>query len=534
MKAQEAKEVETVELELSDPQWEVFLSTAPLTLDMAGQRAGKSQMIGVLSGYFVTHYPTLKGFVGANTYLQLTQSTLIKATEIWAKYYQITEYDPKANPDGRFVMDVRPPAHFKRTERYKDYNNIISFWNGAVIYVGSLDNYKAHDGKEFAWAHLDETKDTKKEALTSVILARLSGRGLYVDEDKDPSVEDALVYLPDGMAKGEKRNLRAFNPVWIHTSPAIGNVAWLTEMFDLDQHEEAIRTAIMGEDSFFLSDTGKKKVVIFGTQHNRKNLPENYIENRLLTLSDNEAMKLLYGYPFSKTGGEYYPSFSRLRHVNKGYQYQGDAAAHLTLDFNVLPYMTLLAAQVFFKTRWVDASGTKYDEPAEGLLPLQVMVVQFYREYCLPSPNNTTDAVARRFLAEHEGWPALQVFYYGDASGKYRIAGMGAQTNFKDFERVMAYYISEGSDRVGRANVGVLKRRELLNKISEGKIPNVEVYFDESMKETIRDFEFLKMGAAGKLKETTKDPQTGAVYEKIGHTSDAAEYLLCAILKQYL
>ena len=64
-------------------------------------------------------------------------------------------------------------------------------------------------------------------------------------------------------------------------------------------------------------------------------------------------------------------------------------------------------------------------------------------------------------------------------------------------------------------------------------MPNVEIYFDVDMKETIRDFEFLKLGVGGKLKEKAKD-ENGAVYEKIGHTSDTVEYLVCEVLKHFV
>ena len=36
-----------------------------------------------------------------------------------------------------------------------------------------IKNYLAHDGKEFGWAHLDETKDTKKEALITQIIDKV-------------------------------------------------------------------------------------------------------------------------------------------------------------------------------------------------------------------------------------------------------------------------------------------------------------------------------------------------------------------------
>lgn len=521
------QEQEVVTLELSEPQTMVFTSRKALNLDMAGQRAGKSQMIGILSGWFVTNYPRMKGFIGANTYLQLTQSTLIKATEIWGKYFQLTQYDRKNNPDGDFVMDKRPPSHFTIFEQFKDYNNIISFRNGAIIYIGSLDNWKAHDGKEFCWAHLDETKDTKEEAVTTVILARLSQGGLYVND-----ATDEIIYLPNAK-KEETKYLRAYNPAYIHTSPAVGQVDWLIKMFALDKFEEEIRKSITDPDDFFYKEFEQKSVCIFSTYHNAENLPANYIEGRKAVLSENEQMKFIFGYPFSKTGGEYFPHFERIKHLKEVLiKYEG--IRHITFDFNVLPYMTLLCAQVSFKMRYMDAQGNKHDEDCEGRLPIEVIIVEFYREYCLKNPHNTSEACCAHFLEYEAGNPTLEVMLYGDASGNSRIEGMGETTNYKI---IISYFESKGitvHKKVRGFNIGVLTRQKFINRILEGKYPHIEVYFDIEMENTIRDFEFLKQGADGKLKELVKDPSTKATYQKLGHTSDAAEYLLCELLKDYI
>jgi hypothetical protein len=182
----------------------------------------------------------------------------------------------------------------------------------------------------------------------------------------------------------------------------------------------------------------------------------------------------------------------------------------------------------------MDAMGVKHEQAGDNLLPLEVLCIEFYEEYCLTTPYNTSEAVCRAFVDDHVGQANLDIFYYGDASGGSRIAGLGELTNYKIIEKELERYIMEGSKRVKGSNIGVLQRRDLMNRLFEGKYPNVEIYFDEGMKETIRDFEFLKLGANGKLKEKATDPQTGAVYEKLGHTSDAAEYMVCEILKHFI
>lgn len=519
---------------LSKPQTKIRRTTQQLNLDMAGQRGGKSQMIGIISGQYITDYPKIKGFIGANTYLQLTQSTLVKSTEIWRELYGFTEFDSKYNPGGHYVIDKTPPRHYNKYENYKEYHNIISFWNGHTIFVGSLDNYKAHEGKEFAYAHLDETKDTKEVAVTTVILARLSQRGLYLDKHKK------IHYIEkhdDERIKKEK--LTSFNPCWIHTSPAVGQVDWIVKMFHLNDYEPEIRARITtklstGGHDYFYKEIEDKSITIFSTYHNEKNLPANYIEGRMNRLSENEQLKLIYGYPFSKTGGEYYPYFQRIKHTAK-VKFINGQSIHLTWDFNVMPYMTCLCAQVIYVDRYYDPiTKIKYEKNILGCKFIQVMQIRFYREYCLASPNNTTVDVCRVFKNDHLKFTNNGIFYYGDASGRNRIEGLGSLTNYKIIEKELFNYIHNSSNRVRLANVNVLQRRDLINRIFEGKYPSVEIYFDVDMEETIRDFEYLKLGEAGKFKERVRDPQTGVSYEKIGHTSDAVEYLITEILKNLI
>jgi hypothetical protein len=492
-------------------------------------------MAGILSGHYVLKYPTLKGFIAANTYMQLTQSTLVKVFEIWRDLYYLTEYNKKNNPNGHFVIDKKPPAHWIQNDTFKSYDNIISFWNGHTIYVGSLDNYKAHDGKEFAYAHLDETKDTKEEAVKSVILARLSQRGLFID------VAGQVHYIPDYLKREDEIKARAyksFNPVWIHTSPAIGQVDWLVQMFSLETFEPEIRAKIVGttktgKPDYFKKRFDNKMVVIFSTYHNAQNIPSEWFNLRMSTLSENEQMKFIYGYPFSKTGSEYYPHWSMTKHVTP-IVYRQDMPNHLSWDFNVLPYMTTLAAQVVPVDRFIDEAGNKYNDFARGRKPLRVIQVGIYKEYCLATPLNTVQHTCEAFKADQASRKNTGVFLYGDASGKAKIPGMGSYTNFNEIKRHLSAYMHNESDRVGKANMGVLKRRDFINRILEGKIPTIELYVDPSCKNLIRDMNYLKLGPEGKLKEKERDPQTGAMYEKIGHTSDALEYMLCSLFKNMM
>lgn len=517
---------------LSEPQTWVMAVRAANILNMAGQGGGKSAVIGYSSGMFVQEFPRLRGFIGANTENQLSQSTLAAVFKIWEITYGLAQYDKYENPTGAFVVDRRPPIHFTKFHRLRNYRNTISFWNGALIYIGSLENYTAHDGKEFGWAHLDETKDTRKEAVQDVIQGRLRQVGLWYDQNGDLWFDDS----PGAVATADQRGWTAWNPLYIHTSPAQGGVEWLNEMFSLQKFSKEIKDKVMQKDrAFFVKEFSNKAVCIYSAHHNQPNQPPNYISNQEENAEDEDALlRKVYGYPFGKTGGEWLHSFRRDKHA-RPWKFKPGLSVHQTWDFNATPYVTQINAQIDIVTRyWDDVLKVKHEAPAPGLKAMDVMVIHFYKEYCLDPPQDTTEASAEAFAADHDP-TVTELFYYGDANGLTRIEGLGSQTNYKYIEDVLFAFMHNDSKKVKMPNVGVFARRDLLNKILAGKIPSVEIYFDpEGCPLTILDCELVKKGPKGKVKEEETDPITKKKFQKRGHQTDAVEYLVSEVCKHYL
>ena len=522
---------------LSQPQIAVKQSRTPLVLDMAGQGAGKTLNIGFDTFEKIRAVPQIKGFIGANTYLQLSQSTLNRAFATWKLLGGWEQYDKVSNPEGVFVVDRKPPAHFQQFEILKNYRNTICFANGCLIFTGSLDNYMAHDGKEFGWAHLDETKDTKKEAVTQVILARLRQTGMFYAENiaGRPYFYDGNITQEEAMLK----NYIAYNPCIIHTSPSYGGVDWLIELFGFDKDEQEIRTTLAKPQGFYIKTTEFNTVVIYGTHWNWKNLPPNYIRNRRAQLTSHEQVMYLDGYPFGKTGNEYFASFQRRIHVVKKVPFRFDKTFHVSFDFNVVPYVTGIVSQIDYITKYYNDDRQEKKDFLEdddvGYRPLEVMRILIGKEYCLKPPHNETEQLCDnlgQWLVDNEA--TADVLTYGDASGMSRIPGLGSLTNFKIIKRILDKYVYN-ENKTGKFNVSVLKRKKLLNRIFEGKFPEIEIYISEDCVELIRDLEFLKQAPdGGKFKEKEIDPTTGKSYEKIGHTSDALEYFICKLLEYYL
>lgn len=468
---------EIIAQKLSKPQQCIFASDSPVNLFLGGQGTGKTHLAGILSAKYISLHPALVGLIAANTYQQLNTATLRCIRDVWREVFGWEEYNEHTGK-GHYTIGKQPPVHFSTTtHNFENYRGIISFQNGAVIYFRSLDNYKAIDGITIGWAILDETKDTREEALKEVILGRL----------RQPSI-------------------LGINPLYILTSPA--KVAWLNEFFELEDYETEINTQIFSDTTFFDKEIGNKRVVISSTYHNAKNLPADYISNQKQNLPTHLQDMLIYGSPFTKSGGEFYKYFDRARHTGS-YLYDSLQALHISFDFNVNPYITLIVAQIKDKTR-----------------------LEIVKEYCLPHPRNTTEALCKAFARDFQGHQA-GLFVYGDPSGKAQDTRMERGHNdytiiraaLKDFHPVM---------RVEQKAPAVVMRANFINKILESSLYDISICIDESCSSTIADLSYLKEAADG-TKAKTKEKKNGISYEKYGHCSDALDYLITTAFKeQYL
>jgi len=479
---------------LSDPQADIIESTAQRNLFHSGAGSGKSHGLGLISADFVINNPEVRGFIGANTYSQLTKSTLDRVFNVWE-----TTLGYKRGI--HYVSNIMPPKTFKTFgARLDSYEHVISFANGALIFTASLDNYKVIDGTEFAWACLDETKDTKEEAVREVITARLRQSGMYIN--------------PSGILCKEKKtgDYKGFNPLYIFTSPA--KTDWLAEWFDIPEYFEEINASIFSETDYFRKRKNDKMVVISSTYHNKANLSDGFIEQFIEDNKHNSQRidMLVYGSPLAKTGGEYFSRFDRLKHI-KYIPINPVLPVHLSFDFNRNPYMTCSCFQT-----WWDESIKKW-------------IVNQFDEFCLEAPKNYTEALCQDIEEKYSHLLKNGLFFYGDYSGK---AGRTNSTedDYDVINRVLKKYIGAYSDKV-ITNKGLSVRHDFMNKILFGGLP-LEYYIAPICKHSVNEFEYLKEDPnGGKLKQLATNPITSVQFQKYGHLADSFEYFFTSAFSQF-
>lgn len=475
----------------SKPQYDILVSRSPVNLFLAGQGGGKTHCAGAVSAMFVSNFPNAKGLIAANTYDQLNKSTMYRIREVWEHEFQIKEYN-EITGEGCYVIGIQPPKHFNTdAHNFDRYNNIISFDNGAVVYIGSFDNYKALDGMEIGWAILDETKDTPEAAIKEVIVGRLRQKAIYVDSKGHLVSDDAKELTPEEV-------LTPFNPLYIFSSPA--KVPWINEWFDLEKYQAEISANIYSETTYFKKVIGNKFVTISSAYHNQHNLPSNYIDNQKANLHSGLQDMLIYGNPFSRAGGEFYKCFIRDQHVGK-FKYDPKLALHITFDFNVNPYITCLVWQIIGK------KAVQIDE------------------ICLSTPTNRTADACREVKRRYAAHGKTGMYIYGDPAGKHEDTRQ--EKGYNDFTIIMSE-LSQFSPtkRVALAAPAVIMRGNFINTVWEKKFEGLEFLIGDNCKRTINDYLYLKEASDGtKMKEKAKE--NGVSFEKYGHCSDANDYFFC-------
>ena len=481
---------------LNVPQYEIISSTKPLNFFFGGYGCGKTRVMADLSLYYVSNAPQMVGLIAANTYGQLTRSTLFRIFAEWTSY-KIKEFS-ETNPDGMYVVGKRPPGFFKKYHQLDDYRSVISFRNGAMIFIASLDNYKSLDGMEVAWMLLDETKDTKKDAI-NILIGRLRQKGLYVSKDPRHPIR---TYSTKVRGKTE------INPMYIFTAPS--REQWLYDLAGLSKlKKEAIaeiREDLYNEPHYSIRYIQGRKVVFSATQANAKNLPANYVENMQATMPSYVQDLLIYGFPFAKEGGEFYKYFSVEKHV-QNCTYKPDLPLCISFDENVVPYAPC------------------------GIWQADRKDIYKIDEIDLEQPRNNIYEVCSEILKQYGNHKA-PVYIFGDATSNKRDAKLPVAQNFFSIVKSQLHKMRPIM-RVPKANPKVTQRASFVNAIHEKNIYGIRILIDPKCQNTINDYRFLKEDSkGGKLKQVVRDPVTKVSYQKYGHDSDLDEYFICEYFKK--
>lgn len=210
----------------------------------------------------------------------------------------------------------------------------------------------------------------------------------------------------------------------------------------------------------------------------------------------------------TKTGGEFYGDFDPNNHVISA-TYDPELPVHVSVDSNVLPYITVAFWQVDNKNK---------------------KIWQFH-ELPIKPPKNVASK-AGKMVCEYlqELGYHMDVRMYGDASMR---ASNNIDENKRSFYDLFLEPIKERFnvvDCMPKSNPPVAETGEFVNALYRGW-EGWTIGINESCTVSEADYIETKMASDGTvLKVRVKDKQTEATYEKNGHFSDTKRYILATAL----
>lgn len=215
-----------------------------------------------------------------------------------------------------------------------------------------------------------------------------------------------------------------------------------------------------------------------------------------------------------RTGAEFFPSFNR-GVVCGRFKYNPELPIHISMDSNVLPYVTATFFQKEYKPDDVQ-QVTQIDE-----LPIE-------------SPNNSARKAAKVIAGRlREYGYAEKIYLHGDASGK--AANTIDEQNRSFFDLVIDELEHEGfvvEDCVGNKNPSVATTGEFINAVWDGRVEKVAIRIDNDCTTSIDDYQAVQKDENGAIaKQKVTNPVTKQKYEAHGHISDTLRYAVYDLLR---
>ena len=216
-----------------------------------------------------------------------------------------------------------------------------------------------------------------------------------------------------------------------------------------------------------------------------------------------------------RTGAEFFPSFNRGVVCGK-FKYNPELPIHISMDSNVLPYVTA----TFFQKEY------KHDD---------VQQVTQIDELPIESPNNSARKAAKVISGRlREYGYADKVYLHGDASGK--AANTIDEQNRSFFDLVIDEIEHEGFevvDCIGNKNPSVATTGEFINAVWDGRVPGVAIRIDNDCTTSIDDYQAVQKDENGAIaKHKVTNPVTKQKYEAQGHVSDTLRYIVHDLFRQ--
>lgn len=442
---------------------------------IAGRGFGKSFLNGLEVAKKVVDIPRSKGLFIGVTYTQILTNTLLPMKSAWEMmgYFEGIHY----------VVGKKPPEHFlKPFQRPEKYENVITFWNGTTLVLGSMDRPQLLRGGSYDWVLTDESLLIKKDQYDQIVQ--------FAIRATHPSL------------KGKPGHLQE---IFTSSMPYGSLGSWLLE------YELKARQA--PEHYFYIEGT---------SWHNRRILGDETIKKWLRETSRIQYLVEVMNKRIRNFGATFYPSLTDRHWYTDSYEY------------NFIENLGLHMKQYNKDSRW--DKDCDPDQPIHishdwgafncmviGQERKDINQVHVINSMHVQHPQ-IIDDLAKDFSTYYKHHKKRTIYQWGDKSGNKREAN-AKRTYFDQFAQILR----DDGWRVIRCKVGDvqhLERHRFMNRLHQEQDPRLPVirYNINNCKDLQIALESAPMKDGKKDKSSENNPAVKPQHAT--HYTDAHDYWL--------
>lgn len=395
----------------ANPKQQLFLSSPHKRKTfMGGRGVGKSTVLGFHEYLKFRHLARAKSALIGLTFNSLLNNTLPAMEQAW-NLIGASEYDPKSNPFGLYVIGKRPPAHWpKPWFPPKKFEHVITWINGYSIQLMSQERADTNRGGNFDAGSADESALLKEEFVSRIASVSVRANRYRYDHPLHHSFVDFT------------------SAPW----KVSGQWIFKTEELMFEELEKVNKGILKPEDCQYL-------FVEAETADNLDVLGEDYLERQKRELSHWEYMVEIKNFRMKKLPNGFYPGLNTDR--------------HLVID--VYEYDTTPGGRIYTKRDTFINSGTKLEVSFDfnagftSMIVCQETVVGSQVEFRIgdalfvkpeDTELNLIDALVDKFIDRYKDHSLKVIDIYGDRNGNSK----SAQSTITFYEQIIQKLSKDG------------------------------------------------------------------------------------------
>lgn len=442
---------------------------------IAGRGFGKSFINGISIMMKVASMPRSRGiFLGA-TYTQILTNTLLPMKSAWEWFGYKEGID--------YVVGKKPPSWFARPYQQPDrFENVITWWNGTTVIMGSMDRPQLMRGGNNDWLIADESLLIKKDVYDQVIATSIRGSHPLLRDKPGHLSEEFTSSMPYG---------------------SLGK--WLLDMEAISKNPD--------NDTFFIEGS---------SWHNRVVLGDKVLNKWHRNMSPISYLIEVMNKRFRQLGSLFYPSLQDRHWYTDSY------------DYTYIDHLGMNLDDKQQDCRWDKDRADKepihisHDWGAFNVITIDQYLpkqreVRFINAMHVSHPR-IVDDLAADFCEYYQYHGNKRVFQWGDKSGNKREAN-NKLTYFEQFAEILR---AKGWQVIRKkvGDIGHLARHTFINKLHREQDPRLPKVTHNANRCNDLRIALESAGMRDEKKDKRSEQDTNIKQQHATHITDAYDYRL--------